>query len=75
MQLFNEFMSLIGPENRLKMYIKINNKIEQWSRISYFFMVKVSLVTVFMPKLCISYTLYFTTNHGMDAFNPAFEML
>lgn len=66
-------LSFTGSKNRFKMYKKTVEKIERWSRIVYFAML-ISLPAIFVPNLCVSYAIYFSTDIGNDAFKPTFAM-
>lgn len=49
------------------LYDKTNGKIEKWSKILYFLMVKLTPMSWLLPKVIISLFLYFTTDLGNDA--------
>lgn len=49
-------------------YVEINQKIEKWCKIIELITVKVSPLTVVIPKLITSFFDYFTTDLGSEAF-------
>lgn len=50
------------------MYAETNRKIEKWTEIIAFAMVKVTPVCWISPKAIISFVLYFATDMGNNAF-------
>lgn len=55
-------------EKSTAMYEKTNQLMEKISKIVYFFIVFVCVPGFVIPKICVSYFNYFTTNLGNDAF-------
>lgn len=63
-------LCIAGSINHLSKinYEEINQKIEKWCKIIDLVTVKVSPFTVVIPKLIISFSKYFATELGNDAF-------
>lgn len=66
---------IAGSNDQFAMHKKINDEIDWWTNTVFIAMVYVTLPAIFMPKCCLSYVLYFTTDLGNDAFTPAVPML
>lgn len=65
----NRFLSklvLEYPTSRT-IYDETNQRIENWTKIIYFFIMKVTPVCWIFPKFAISIFMYFTTDMGRDA--------
>ena len=60
-----------NPQSK-QTYVKLNENIEKWTGVFYFFMVQLSVPAVTMPQFIISFYLYFTTDLGAEAFNLPF---
>lgn len=65
----NRFLSnsvLEYPASKI-IYDETNQRIENWTRVIYFIIMKVTPVCWIMPKFAISIFMYFTTDMGRDA--------
>lgn len=62
----------IQQRNFQLIYNKLNEKIEQFSKIIYFIFVHCTLFGVLMPNFLITFFVYFTTDLGSDAFQLPF---
>lgn len=59
-----------GSENPIakRIHVKINEKVEKWSKIFYFVFVIVTLPGIVMPNFLITLFNYFVTDSGENAF-------
>ncbi|XP_055297011.1 putative odorant receptor 71a [Sitodiplosis mosellana] len=55
-------------------YANVNEKVETWTEITYFALVKLSIPGIMLPKFIISFYLYFSTTLGEDTFSLPFPM-
>lgn len=68
--------TLPGAENpkSTKMYENNVHLVEKVSEIIYFIAINIGVPGFLLPKLIVSYFVYFTTDSGRDAFELPFDM-
>ena len=62
-----------NPESKPK-YLKLNENIEKWTGVFYFFITQMTIPAIFMPNLIISFYFYFATDLGAKAFTLPFPI-
>lgn len=67
------YSMITGPQWK-KTACKSNLIAEKWSKIAYFFLVRVSLPGLLMPEALFSFYQYFTTDLGNEAFELSLPM-
>lgn len=74
-QILNDrlFAESMKPETK-KNYVKNNHFTEKCCKFIYFAMLYISLPSFILPKVIMSYFIYYTTDSGPDAFGLPFEM-
>lgn len=55
--------------SKIDSYLKTNERVEKLCKIGYFVMAKLTPICWILPKAVISYSLYFVTNAGNEAFD------